>query len=618
MNPLLISAQGAYRARRFAEASDLCRKILLSDGHNSDVKALLASCLAASGQPGNAEALFREVLQSSPHHFESMLALSSLIASRGANGEAAYLLAQAALLVPTDAMANYRIGFAYLGLGQNQEAVDHFAQAAKFNAKVAEFHHFWGVALQRLGKTQEAASHYRAAISLNSSAVLTHFELGHLLLTVGDPASAITSIQKVVELDPKSPKGHFLLARALAEMHRFEEAEVSISKALDLDPKFAQAYVLRGRLLQQHGMFKEGEANLRRAISLHPDCADGYLAIVNARVVNEEDRPLVSQIEKLVESGTLGPHDLRPLQYALGKSHEDLGDYESAMSHFREANRLSQARLISLGRVFEPEKLRNQVDETCRRFTPEALATLNGLGSSSGKPLFIVGMARSGTTLLEQIVSSHPKVTGAGELGSWLDMEIFQRSALPTPKDMQNVANRFLDKLKSYSRDSERVTVKTPQNYFMLGQILAVFPNCRILHCQRSPIDTCLSIYTTAFFSGPDFAHELTSLVTAYREYLRVMDHWRRVLPNDRFLDVSYESLVSDRETVLREVVTFLDLKWDDSLLHHENNDHAISTPSLWQARQPVFTRSVERWRKFEPWLGPLKELIAYENVLGS
>jgi tetratricopeptide (TPR) repeat protein len=613
-----MSAQAAYRARRFAEASDFCRQILLSDGRNSDAKTLLANCLSAAGQPANAEALFREVLQSTPQHFEAMLALSTLIASRGANEEATQILSRATLLRPTDPMANYRIGFVYLGIGWNQEAADRFTQAAKLSSNVAEFQHFSGVALQRLGKTKEAASHYRAAISLNPSAVLTHFELGHLMLTVGDPASAITSIQKVVELDPKTPKGHFLLARALAEMHRFEEAEVSISRALDLDPKFAQAFVLRGRLLQQHGRFKEGEANLRRAISLHPDCADGYLAIVNARVVNEEDRPLVSQIEKLVESGTLGPHDLRPLQYALGKSHEDLGDYETAMSHFHEANRLSQARLVSLGRIFDPEKLRNQVDETCRRLTPEALATFNGLGSSSGKPLFIVGMARSGTTLLEQIVSSHPKVAGAGELGTWSDMEIFQGSALPTAKQMQDVANRFLDKLESYSRDSERVTVKTPQNYFMLGQILAVFPNCRILHCQRSPIDTCLSIYTTAFFSGPDFAHELTSLVKAYREYLRVMDHWRRILPNDRFLDVSYESLVSDRVTVLKEVVAFLDLEWNDSLLHHEKNDHAISTPSLWQARQPVFTRSVERWRKYEPWLGPLGELLKYENVLGS
>lgn len=517
-------------------------------------------------------------------------------------------------MTPNDGLEYYRAGFALLGQNRNRESAALFERAAQISPAVPEIQHFWGVALQRIGKVQQAAACFEKAISLNPGAVLSLVELGHLLLSVGDPEAAVQCFQKVVELDSGPAKPHFFLARALAEVHRFDEAETSLATAISRDPNFVHAYVLRGRLLQQRGRFEEGEVVLRHAISLSPDCADGYYAITNGRKMDESDRPLIGQIERLIEGRRLSPLEQRPLQYALGKAYDDLGEYERAMKHFKEGNRLSRLRLEAGGRKFDAGKLKRQVDDSIETFTPSYLASLKGSGSKSKKPVFIVGMARSGTTLLDQIVSSHPRVTAAGELGTWREVESFLRPGSASEDQQTNVAERFLAKLDSVSPSAERVTVKTPQNYLILGQILAVFPNCRILHCRRSPVDTCLSIYTTNFANGPDFAHDLSDLVVAYREYLRVMRHWRQILPTDRFLDVSYEELVADRELVLRRVFAFLDLEWNESVLRHEHNEHPISTPSLWQARQPVYNKSVERWRLYQPWLGPLTELLTLEK----
>ncbi len=608
MIPPLLAAQNALRQRNIPEAERLCRQILFTSPQNPDAMAILANCLMATGRDAEAERLLTAALASSPDHFGALMSLGSLLARQGNTAKAAEFILKAGEVSPNDGAARYQVGFALIGLGRNEQAVAFLEQAALRSPQVAEIRHFWAVALQRLGRTADAASQFRAAIVINPKASLSYIELGNLMLSVGDPESALPNFEKLVEIEPTSPKGHFFLARTLAELNRFEEAEAALHRAIKLDGKFAPAQILFGRLKQQRGQFVEAEQIILDAIAINPENPDGYYAILNGKRVVEADRPLMNRIEELLAAGQLNPADRRPLEYALGKAFDDLGDYSIAMKHFDEANRLAQARLVSLGRVFDAERLHRRVDEIVVNFGDAFLSAARGLGSSSAKPIFIVGMARSGTTLLEQMVSSHSEVAGAGEMGAWMEVETM-KGGPPDAKRLEEIAAAFLAKLDQVSPSAAHVTVKSPQNYMLLGQILAIFPNCRILHCRRNPIDTCLSIYTTNFFAGPDFAHDKRNLVLAYREYLRVMSHWRKVLPADRFMDVDYEELVADREPRLRQIARFLGLTWEDTLLHHEKNDHPIATPSVWQARQPVFARSVERWRRYEPWLGPLREL---------
>jgi tetratricopeptide (TPR) repeat protein len=334
---------------------------------------------------------------------------------------------------------------------------------------------------------------------------------------------------------------------------------------------------------------------------------------ITGKTITENDRALVETIQARADSGQLGQGEQRMLHYALGKAYDDLGEYEQAMKNYDLANQLSQARLNAAGRRFDPDRFHAQAEATIQKFGPNFFQNSKGLGVETERPVFIVGMPRSGTTLLEQIVSSHPEVSAAGELGGWPAMTAgpFQSAeTTPTKEEVQAIANEFLTRLEKAAKPAPYTTEKSPQNYMILGPILAAFPNAHILHCRRNAVDTCLSIYTTSFMSGPDFAHDRQALVTAYKEYARVMNHWNQVLPKGHLLNVQYEDLVNGREPQIRRILDFLGLEWNEACMRHEQNDHAISTPSLWQARQPVFNRSVGRWRNYEPWLGPLRELV--------
>jgi hypothetical protein len=297
------------------------------------------------------------------------------------------------------------------------------------------------------------------------------------------------------------------------------------------------------------------------------------------------------------------------LHFALGKAHDDLGDYAEAMQHFDAGNSV-RCRSLRFDRAGFAAALDRQIE----RFTPELLEQLTGLGSTDARPLLIVGMPRSGTTLVEQIVSCHPAVAAGGELSflgshghGW---ECAEGSGF-TPDAARSLAAAYLALLRKIGPSATRVTDKTPANYLRLGLIRVLLPNARIIHCRRHPVDTCLSIYSTLFASTIDFVGSKADLVFCYRQYVRLMDHWRAVLSPERFLEVEYERLIADRETETRRLIAFAGLDWDDACLQPERNDRAVMTASTWQARQPVYGSSVERWRRYEPWLGELRELLA-------
>jgi hypothetical protein len=320
-------------------------------------------------------------------------------------------------------------------------------------------------------------------------------------------------------------------------------------------------------------------------------------------------------MEEVLTEGNLAPKELSSLEYGLGKGYEDLGEFQLAMAHYDAANRL--ARYLKFGDLqFDVQQASGSTNLKIQRYTKEFFARARVGASPSDVPIFIVGMMRSGTTLVEQILSSHPDVAAAGEQEFWAKrgLECIDVSGAPNLARLRALADEYLALLARIAPGATRVTDKMPANYLFLGLIQAALPNARIIHTQRSPADTAVSIYATPNRARIDYAHDKASIVAAYREYVRLMEHWRQMLPPDRLIEIRYEDLVEDRESVSRQLAVFCGLSWEDSMLSPEANQRSVVTPSAWQVRQPIYRTSMDRWKRFEPWLGPFRELLELQN----
>ena len=398
-------------------------------------------------------------------------------------------------------------------------------------------------------------------------------------------------------------------AKLLLEQGKTAAAEKPIRQAIARNPQNSDAVCMFGAILMELGRFDEAAAAFDLGIALNRRQVAAYYELVHVKKLREADRPLVAQMEWMVKGSGLADAERADLHLALGKAYDDLCQYDAAIRNFDEGNRLKHASDGS----YAASRHAAQVDRIIATFDGKFLKRNASLGSGWDAPILIVGMPRSGTTLVEQIISSHPTVTGGGELGFWGER------AASFAKDAEGRIDRaWLEKaardyralLGDISPTARRITDKWPPNFHFVGLIHAVFPRARFIHCRRHPVDTCLSIYFQNFARRIEFAYERGDLLACYRQYLRLMAHWRRVIPADRFLEVQYEDLVTDSEPFARKLIEFCGLDWDEACLHSERNRRPVRTASVWQARQPIYRTSVARWRCYEPWLGVLRELM--------
>jgi tetratricopeptide (TPR) repeat protein len=463
--------------------------------------------------------------------------------------------------------------------------------------------------LSDLGQIAEARKIWQHVLDRNPRLLAGWLKLGGINLAASDFESAIVCGKRAIELDPNSADARILLGLSLAERGRPQEAESHLRIAAKLQPQEHIAHSALGLSMQEQGRFDEARVHLERAVRLCRTNGQAYYSLVRGRRISENDQRLIQTIESALEEPGTTPLDRSYMHYSLGKAREDLGQYEEAMRHYDAATELATEFWYG-DRAPSFDWYRSMIDGTINTFTAEKLAELRENGLSSEKPLLVVGMIRSGTTLVEQIISSHPQVAGGGELTFWHEKaaEVFDPlSCRVHQAGLTRVAGEYLKLLEGIDAKASRVTDKLPHNYVMLGLVMAAFPNARIIHVSRNPLDNCLSIYTTAYNRPPEFTLRRESIVFSYREYQRMMDHWRKVLPTDRLLEVSYEDLIENREQNTRMMVEFAGLPWDDACLHHEQNTRNVNTPSVWQVRQPIYKTSVERWRRFEPWIGGLR-----------
>lgn len=525
-------------------------------------------------------------------------------------------LRKAAELLPDDAEAHYNLGNTLLILGRLDEAVASFRRALQTRPDDAEAHYNLANTLLMLGRPDEAEAGYRRALQIKPGNALAYYNLGNILHERGRLAEAEASYRRALQIKPDSADIHTNLGNVLQDMDRLDEAEASFRQALQIKPDHAEAHSNLGKLLLDRGRLDEAEASFQRALQIRPDYLIVRLSLALARKAKADDENLAALIaaeQAARNSATpLPAEEAVMLHFALGKSYDDIGAHEKAFPHFLEGNRLKRAAL-----KYEPNQAARHFASIMQNFDKAALDRLRG-GDPSHLPIFILGMPRSGTTLVEQIVSSCPGVHGAGELPD-LKM-VTQRNiegiAFPDNLHLLDQARlaawgaEYVAGLQLRASVASRVIDKMPANFLAVGLIHLMLPNAKIIHVNRNPVDTCLSCFSQLFKGGQEFSYDLAELGRYYVDYARLMEHWRKVLPEGAFLDVQYEDIVADQEAQSRRIIEYCGLEWNDACLDFHRNKRPVKTASMAQVRQPMYKSSVERWRSYEKFLGPLLDAL--------
>jgi tetratricopeptide (TPR) repeat protein len=537
-----------------------------------------------------------------------LLVLATDLLRAGRPADAIAPLRNAALLQPSNAIIQHDLGLACLEVGRIPDAIAALQRAVVIDPRYADAHFRLGIAFEKLGNISGAIVAYDRATKLLPSLTEAWFRAGALVYTLGRLDEAIGCFRRAAATGGKTNFGRLGKARALLLEDRNQEAEQKLRETLVADPRNAMAYDLLGNLLSECGRFEEARACFERAITIAPLLAGSYYDLVRCRPVSTGDNGLLQRMQAALATSGLEAAQLQRLHLAIGKAADDLGDYALAMQHFDAAD-LVRRRSAS----FDSAAFSVEIERLIARCTPELLARAPELGSCDATPVLIIGMPRSGTTLVEQIVSMHPEVKAGDELNFWNERgEAWHRSgeAGNEMSFLAKAAADYLRVLRAIAPKAARVTDKMPFNFIWAGLIHLAFPRATIIHCRRAAVDTALSIHQTHFHPTLAFPTGGAELVAYFRSYQRLMDHWRNVLPPDRFLEVDYEGLTREPAPIIRRIIAACGLAWHDACLCPERNTRAVKTPSKWQTRQPIYRTSVARWRRYEPWLGPLRALV--------
>ena len=618
---LLLRAAVAFQQGAFTDAQALGEELLRATPGFPPGYLLLGMIAARTGQVSRAIALLRDAVAYEPCLVEARNELATLLRAEGDHSEAIRQCRSALVAQPDNAASHINLGLCFLADQRPADAEPAFARAIALAPGGSAVHYNHGLALQRLGRETEAMEAYRQAVGLGAANGEPSGEamarLGHLLRISGELERGAAYIGRAASVSPKSALGCLQLARVLAELGEAGAAEIKLCKALELDPMLADAHWQLGVLQQQLGRFEEAQACLERVIELWPEACGAYLDLVGSRKIGKADGNILARMETLLTEAGLTERDRSKLHYALGKAEDDLGEYASAMRHFDAANRICSDILRRTGRTIDRVGHRADIDQIIATFTKEFFARHAGEGHGSELPVFIVGMIRSGTTLLEQVLASHPQIAAGGELRFWGEKgkQLGDAAAGTLGNEADRVASQYLQILHAIAPLAARTTDKMPTNFMMIGLIHLLLPKARIINCRRDPVDTCLSIYVTPYANLPDYAHDRDNIAFYYEEYRRLMAHWREVLPVERFIDTDYEMLVSEPEVEARRLIEFCGLNWDPACLRHTENAGAIRTPSIWQARQPVYRSSMQRWQRYHQSLGAFARLRPGNSV---
>lgn len=460
---------------------------------------------------------------------------------------------------------------------------------------------------ERLGRTGDVAEVYRRLTVARPDLAVAHFNLACFLRRLGRLQESLVSHKAALELGIEQPEEVWTnVAVILAELHRHAEAREALAQALALNADWIPALYNLALWHEEHGDRAAATDLFERILAIDPHYDDALMRLTYMGTVSSPHDPLIARLQGALERQGLDPLVREGLHFALGKAFDDCGSYAQAFAHYRAGNEASRKRLRPYDRA-ATERVFLRVRE---RFTAEWLGKVEPV---SDRPLlFVCGMYRSGSTLLEQMLAAHPAVTSGGEL-NWLDARLARNDERwperVTPEMLRAAGKGYLDHLESRFPGAACVSDKRPDNFLYLGLLKALFPRLRVLHTVRDGRDVCLSIYFQQFDNTLPYAADLGDIAHYLREYRRLMQHWRELMPAS-ILDVAYGRLVASPEHELRTVCRFLDLDWCAGMLDYQDAAARVRTASVWQVRQPLYTRSLGRWRHYAGQLGALGDLM--------
>jgi tetratricopeptide (TPR) repeat protein len=686
----LILAEQKRRHNFLGDAEELARQVIAAEPDNAEAVHLLGLITHQSGRLAEAIEHMRRATVLQPEVALYQANLGEMYRMAGHVDEAIAAGRRALDIDPDNPGAHSNLGIALFDHGKFEEALAHYRRAIALQPEFAQAHSNHGNALQRLKRFAEAEPSYRRAVELQPGFADGWNNLGTCLREMGRLTEADDAYRKALELQPNNPHFLDNLALALKDLERYDEAAETMRRALVIDaardafhthyatilidlekfddaesalqsalaidannhdavnqmgrvafergdleaslshyrralllkPDLADAYNNMGNTLKELGRLQEGREAYLEAVRIDPSITGTYLNLADSKTFTADD-PHIAAMEALAaKTDGLSTTDRMQLGFALGKAYADLKDHSRSFAHLREANALKRA-MVSYS---EKEALAF-FDRIEAAFTPALIRDKTGLGEHSSRPIFVIGMPRSGTTLVEQILASHPAVHGAGELSAFdkvvQSVHGPDKAQMPYPEfvmaadgaALRQIGLSYLAELDEIAPDGERVTDKMPSNYYYAGLIHLALPSARIIHCMRDPVDTCVSCFSKLFSGAQVHTYDLGEIGRYYRRYERLMAHWRRVLPEGRILDVRYEDVVADLEGQARRILAYCALPWDDRCLSFHQTERPVRTASATQVRRPIYNTAVGRWRAYADDLGPLLRALGINTT---
>jgi tetratricopeptide (TPR) repeat protein len=642
----------AYRALgQFERAGGCCRTAIRLWPNYPEAHSNLGLALQGQGKHDEAVAQFHRALELRPEMTAAHSNLAISLRELGRHDEALEHFRRAVELDPQSASAQTNLGQMLVDIGRAEEALPHCEEAVRLQPDVAALHHNLGNTRRALGKFVEARSAYLEALRLDPNLARSCDHLGLILHQDGQLGDALPWLKQAVDLEPDNPNFWEHLGELYGEREQPAEAIPCWERVLLLGPERAGAHNALGWALQEEGRLREAGDHYRAALKVQPDSA---AAQMNLGGLYEElgemtEAEVAFRAALTVQPGFALPHarlatllrgklpdaDLAALEtrladtsldkgprarmlFALAHVLDERGEYARAAMCLKEGNALSKELAHARQHDYVPAEHERFVDSLIEVFNPDFFARTRGMGSESRRPVFVFGLPRSGTTLLEQVLAAHPRVHGAGELRLARDTfemipAVLGRSQGPLVciphldgEAIRALAGKHLDALQALDATRERVADKMPDNYMYVGLLATLFPQATLIHCRRDLRDVAVSCWMTDF-RAIRWANDPEHIAARFQQYRRVTDHWRHVLPV-AIHEVDYADTVADLEGVARRVIAACGLEWNPACLEFHRVRRPVRTASVTQVRQPIYKQSVARWRNYE---GPLADLFA-------